>query len=165
MKPVNKPQARGSLAIIGGRFEADNDALFAALRKRCNSRIAILATASGYPEEVGEETVDEFRAQGFYAELIPVFYDNRQLSPFDDRNVERLRAFGSVYFTGGDQARIMATLIQNGAETPLLSCIREVVCAGRIDRRQLRRGRDHVRAHASRGHLAPRRQSRPHRGR
>ena len=121
---------RGSLALIGGRFEADNDPLFSALRARCNSRIAVLSTASGYPEEVGAETVDEFRAQGFYAELIPVFHHNRRDSAFDTRHIERLRAFGSLYFTGGDQSRIMQTLVQDGAETPLLQCIRELYGAG-----------------------------------
>jgi hypothetical protein len=55
--PSPNPQntaAAGTLALIGGRFEADNDALFGALRERCNGRIAILSMASGYPEEVGD---------------------------------------------------------------------------------------------------------------
>ena len=116
--------------MIGGRFEADNDALFGALRERCNARIAILSMASGYPEEVGEETVHEFRAQGFYAELVPVFYETRATSPFDERLIERLRAFGSVFFTGGDQARIIATLVQDGVETPALIAIRELYADG-----------------------------------
>jgi len=58
MKAGHTSAPRGSLAMIGGRFEADNHALFAAMRARCDSRIAILSTASGYPEEVGAETVD-----------------------------------------------------------------------------------------------------------
>jgi len=116
----------GSLALIGGRFEADNDALFAALRERCNARIAILSMASGYPEEVGDEIVHEFRSQGFYAELIPIFFETRDRSPFDAALVERLRAFGSVFFTGGDQARIVGTLIREGRETPALAAIRDL---------------------------------------
>ena len=121
---------RGSLALIGGRFEADNDRLFQALRDRCDGRIAILSMASGYPQEVGEETVEEFRAQGFYAELVPIFHENRANSPFDNEHIERLRAFGSVFFTGGDQSRIVNTLVQDGRETPALLAIRELYAEG-----------------------------------
>ena len=121
---------RGTLALIGGRFEADNDALFAALRERCNSRIAILSMASGYPEEVGAETVHDFRAQGFYAELVPIFHETRRSSPFDESLTERMRAFGSVFFTGGDQSRIVDTLIQRGVETPALRAIRALYAGG-----------------------------------
>jgi cyanophycinase len=128
---ATSPQrAQGTLALIGGRFEADNDALYAALRRHSNARIAVLSMASGYPQEVGEETVDEFRAQGFYAELVPIYFETRETSPFDPVLIERLRAFGSVFFTGGDQSRIVGTLVQNGEETPALSCLRELHAGG-----------------------------------
>ena len=128
----SSPEAspRGSLALIGGRFEPDNDALYRALRERCNARIAVLSMASGYPEEVGEEIVHEFRAQGFYAELIPIFFETRDASPFDEALIERLRAFGSVFFSGGDQSRIVGTLVQEGSETPALTAIRRLYAEG-----------------------------------
>lgn len=123
-------QPLGTLALIGGRFEADNDDLYAALRERSDGKIAVLSMASGYPEEVGKETVDEFRDQGFYAEHVPIFYETRHESPFDEQLIERLRAFGSVFFTGGDQSRIVGTLVQNGTETPALRVIRELYHEG-----------------------------------
>jgi cyanophycinase len=121
---------KGSLALIGGRFEADNSALYTALRERSNGRIAICSMASGYPQEVGLETVEEFRAQGFYAELVPIYFENRIESAFDEALIERLRAFGSVFFTGGDQSRIVGTLIQNGSQTPALLAIRQLYAEG-----------------------------------
>ncbi|MFK8043244.1 cyanophycinase, partial [Congregibacter sp.] len=127
---LNSSRALGSLALIGGRFEADNTALFKALHERCEGRIAICSMASGYPEEVGSETVEEFRAQGFYAELIPIFYETREQSAFDTRLIERLQAFGSVFFTGGDQSRIVGTLVQDGTETPALAAIRDLYVEG-----------------------------------
>ncbi|EED32503.1 putative cyanophycinase [gamma proteobacterium NOR5-3] len=123
-------QALGSLALIGGRFEADNTPLFKALYERCNGRIAICSMASGFPQEVGTETVDEFRSHGFYAELVPIFFENRLESAHDPKLIERLQAFGSVFFTGGDQSRIVGTLIQDGIETPALNAIRELYLAG-----------------------------------
>lgn len=121
---------KGSLALIGGRFEADNLALFEALHGRCNGQIAICSMASGYPEEVGAETVQDFRNRGFYAELLPIFFENREQSAFDETLLERLRAFGSVFFTGGDQSRIVSTLVQDGEETPALLAIRQMYAEG-----------------------------------
>ena len=86
--------------------------------------------ASGYPEEVGAETVEEFRAQGFYAELVPIFYETRESSPFDPQLIARLEAFGSIFFTGGDQSRIVGTLVQNGEDTPALTAIRALYAEG-----------------------------------
>ncbi|MEM8943288.1 MAG: cyanophycinase [Pseudomonadota bacterium] len=123
-------KSRGSLALIGGRFEPDNDQLYSALRDRCDGRIAILSMASGYPEEVGADTEDEFRKQGFYAEHIPIYYESRDQSPFDLAHIERLRAFGSVFFTGGDQSRIVDTLRPEGKETPALQVILELYASG-----------------------------------
>ena len=37
------------LAIVGGRLESDNAAIFAELKRLSHGRIAILATASGEP--------------------------------------------------------------------------------------------------------------------
>ena len=119
----------GTLALIGGRFEPDNDAVYDALRAPSRGRIAILSMASGFPQEVGAETAEEFRAQGFDAEHLPLYFEHPQ-SAFDDALLDRLRAAGSVFFTGGDQSRIVGTLIQGGVETPALTCIRRLYASG-----------------------------------
>lgn len=129
-QPRWKSLPTGTLALIGGRFEPDNHRLYTALRERCNGRIAVLSMASGYPEEVGSETVEEFRQQGFYAEHIPIYFETRHESPFDSALIDRLRAFGSVFFTGGDQSRIVGTLVQEEIETPALLAIRELYQQG-----------------------------------
>ena len=51
-------------------------------------------------------------------------------SPTTARSVARVAAFGSVYFTGGDQAKIVAALAPGGGETPLLAAIRAAQAAG-----------------------------------
>jgi hypothetical protein len=130
--PPNQRQgeaARGSLALIGGRFEADNDALFGALRERCDAASRSCPWHRAIRRR-SARNVHEFRAQGFYAELVPIFFETRDQSPFDEALIERLRAFGSVFFTGGDQSRIVGTLIQDGRETPALQAIRELYAEG-----------------------------------
>ena len=114
----------GALAMIGGRFESDNQALFDALKTHSQGRIAVFAMASAIPLEVGQELVDDFHAYGFEAELIPLFWDNRQTAAFDPELLTKIESYGSVFFSGGDQSRIVDSLIQHGEETPVLQCIR-----------------------------------------
>jgi cyanophycinase len=116
--------------MIGGRLEADNRPLFEAMKHHSRGRIAVLAMASRYPEEVGEELVEDFQYYGLEAELIPLFWENRETAAFDRRWVERIASYGSVFFSGGDQSRIVDSLVQNGEETPVLECIRRCHAAG-----------------------------------
>jgi len=116
--------------MIGGRFESDNEALFEVLKTHSNGRIAVLSMASGYPEEVGQELVEDFHYYGFEAELLPLFWENREDSAFDPVLVDKLSSYGSVFFSGGNQTRIVETLIQDGEETPALQCIRRCHAEG-----------------------------------
>jgi cyanophycinase len=111
--------------MIGGRFESDNHPLFEELNSLCRGSIAVFAMASGFPEEVGQELVEDFRAHGVEAELIRLFYENREDAAFNQELIERVAALGSVFFSGGDQSRIVDSLIQGGEETPMLDCIRQ----------------------------------------
>lgn len=116
--------------MIGGRLESDNSPLFHAMKARSGGRIAVFAMASSVPLEVGQELVDDFHAYGFEAELVPLFWENRETGAFDPGIVARVEHFGSVFFSGGDQSKIVDTLIQHGRETPVLECIRRCHTAG-----------------------------------
>ena len=122
--------ARGPLALIGGRFESDNEILFQRLKTLCHGRIAVLAMASSYPLEVGQELVEDFRSYGFEAELVPLFWENRESAAYDEGVIDALASHGSIFFSGGDQSRIVETLIQAGKETPALECIRDCHARG-----------------------------------
>lgn len=117
------------LAVIGGRLEDTNLALYAALHRLSGGRILVFATASGEPDAVAAETVAVFRSHGFDAEAAPLTADAAHLAR-DPGLVARVAAFGSVYFTGGDQAKIVATLAPDGVETPVLAAIRAAQRAG-----------------------------------
>ena len=123
-------QQTGPLLMIGGRLESDNQALFEALKLHSNGRIAVLAMASRFPQEVGEELVEDFQYYGVDAELIPLFWENRETAAFDSELVDTIASYGSVFFSGGDQSRIVESLIQDGEETPVLTCIRHCHAGG-----------------------------------
>jgi cyanophycinase len=118
------------LALVGGRLEADNKPIFAALRERCGGRLAVLATASLMPYQVGPETAADMQVHGIEAEFVDLTFENRAAAAFDPAVLGRLNDLGAVYFTGGDQSHLLGTLTQGGVETPALAAIRAIVARG-----------------------------------
>ena len=128
---VGALHAGARLAIIGGRFEADNRAVFEAMHELSGGRIAVLPTASGRAA----------RGRPGGTRLVPRATVSRARSCRSTRTtigprptipaiVRMLDRFGSFYFTGGDQALIVKALIQDGVPTPALAAIRRCWLAG-----------------------------------
>ncbi len=88
------------------------------MHRLSGGRILVFPTASGEPEEVGIETVQVFRSYGFEAELSPVFGPHAGGGGADPVNAAQVALFGSVYFTGGNQATIVETLAPEGWRAP-----------------------------------------------
>ena len=127
--PAAGPHA-GSLAVIGGRLEDGNAAVYGEMHRLAGGRILIFPTASSEPKAVGQETLQVFRAHGFDAEVVPLTNANAARMAHDPDLVARIGAYGSVYFTGGDQAKIVGSLAPGGVETPVLAAIRASQAAG-----------------------------------
>ncbi|MEM0929869.1 MAG: cyanophycinase [Pseudomonadota bacterium] len=125
-----KPPVDRKFAIIGGRLEDDNRRIYREMRRLCGGRILILPTASSEPKEVGEETLAAFEMHGFIAEVLDVTEENAPQAAHDPALVAKVKEVGSVYFTGGDQSKILAALAPGGVDTPLLTAIREAHAAG-----------------------------------
>lgn len=98
------------LAIIGGRLEDDNAAVYDEMRRMAGGRIVVFATASSVPDEVGAETVGVFSAYGFDVVLAGVHGAGAVAAAQDQAIADLVSDYGSVYFTGGDQALITAAL-------------------------------------------------------
>ncbi len=113
------------LAIIGGRLEDDNAAIYDEMRRLSGGRIVVFATASSVPEEVGAETVGVFRAHGFDAVLAGVHGPGAGQAAQDTAIAGLVEDYGSVYFTGGDQALITGALAPGGRESLVLKAIRK----------------------------------------
>ncbi len=125
------PQAR--LAVIGGRLEDSNAAVYDEMRRLSGGRILVFPTASAEPIEVAAEQVAAFRAHGFEAETAPLHGGPGGTGADDAALAAMIAAFGSVYFTGGDQAKIVAALAPGdgeGRETAALAAIRRLLAAG-----------------------------------
>lgn len=119
-----------NLAIIGGRLEADNAAVFQELRRLSRGRIAILATASGEPGEVAAETAELFAGHGMEPTVIPIHGPEAPSAAQDSQVAAALGACGSAYFTGGDQALITAAFLPGGVASPAYEALARMVGAG-----------------------------------
>ena len=118
------------LAVIGGRLEDDNDAIYAEMHRLSGGRIVVFPTASAEPEVVGAETVEVFRNHGFDVVLAAVHGEGAALAARDPVIVALVQDYGSVFFTGGDQALITGALAPKGVESPVLAAIRQAHAAG-----------------------------------
>jgi cyanophycinase len=120
------------LAIIGGRLEDDNAAIYDEMRRLAGGRIVVFATASSVPEEVGAETVGVFRDYGFDAVLAGVHGAAAPAAAQQQAIADLVEDYGSIYFTGGDQALITAALAPNGRDSRVLKAIRKAQRKGSL---------------------------------
>jgi cyanophycinase len=120
------------LAVIGGRLEDDNSAIYEEMHRLAGGRIVIFATASSVPDEVGAETVGVFRAHGFDAVLAGVHGPGAIGAAQNKAIADLVEDYGSVYFTGGDQALITGALAPYGRESRVLKAIRKAQRGGSL---------------------------------
>ncbi|WP_338243007.1 cyanophycinase [Aurantiacibacter hainanensis] len=139
------PQARaepGTLVIVGGGLEADNDAVFSTFldaRAPDAPAIAIIPAASGEPSSSADSFRDALVQHGADAADITVVRIATQDDPAttdideslwtgnvdDPEEIARIAQAGAIWFTGGDQSRITALLLRpDGRDTPMLAAIR-----------------------------------------
>ncbi|WP_332848789.1 cyanophycinase [Massilia sp. S19_KUP03_FR1] len=123
-------RAEGSLVIVGGALRADNAAVWQRIVDLAGgkgARIAVVPAAAGNPTGSGGRVVqhlNQYGAQAFLLPLAPRLPGDVHVAANDPANVAALQASGGVYFIGGDQARITASLRNvDGANSKVLDAI------------------------------------------
>lgn len=137
-------EIKGKLLIIGGALRYDNKQVWQRFIDEAggaNAEIAVIPTASGNPSKVGQLVIDNIKAYGAKAFLVPLSEklldengksQTQQLTRAADW-VERIKKSQGIYFTGGDQNRITRALYQaDGKATPLLEAIWDMYSRGGI---------------------------------
>ncbi|WP_448581234.1 cyanophycinase [Thermaurantiacus sp.] len=139
----------GPLVIAGGAIAEDNAAVIRAVldrRPQNAPAIAIIPAASAAPAEALARSAALFQRHGALPEDIVAI----RLAVVDDpttaedeadwaarasdpQTLALLEGVGAIWFTGGDQSRIMAALVApDGRATPLLAAIRARHRAGAV---------------------------------
>ncbi len=124
---VQSASPRGTLFIIGGgEREEPMMKKYVALADRFQSgKIVVYTMASGVPGESGTGMVDELKKLGAKAAVWENLTHDQALV---EDNAKVLDDAGGVYFTGGDQARLTAALL----DTPVLAKIKDLYRKGAV---------------------------------
>ncbi len=119
----------GPLVIIGGALDPDNEAVFRAILDRglAGKPICVLPTASGRPKRSMTSYVEEFQGYGGPDAGAGVAITAKRPGRAADPKVAgRLEGCGGVFFTGGDQSRIVDALRPGAEPTAADRAIREL---------------------------------------
>ena len=117
---------RGTLFVVGGAEDKKRDKLI--LRRFLDAaggddaRILVVATASAQPELLLEVYKNAFCELG--ARDITLCYQEQRADAQDPALIAKLRQATGVYFTGGDQLKLVTTLGGTGFAKALHDCYR-----------------------------------------
>jgi cyanophycinase len=135
--------ATGQLIIVGGALDPANEAIYSVLldaRPDDAPTVAIISAASGEPIQSAERFASDLVRHGLDRNDISIvrlaLIDDPETLDVDESEwagnasnqseIAKIQAAGAIWFTGGDQARIVRALHHtNGAETPMLAAISE----------------------------------------
>ncbi len=141
--------AAGTLVIVGGALDPGNAAVFGAFAEAAgkDSAIAVIPAASGTPTTSARNFAEDIARHGVVASRVvtvrvaaeddpatPDIDERRWASNASDpAEIAKIERAGGIWFTGGDQSRIVATLVAgDGSDTPLLAAIRKRLAAGAV---------------------------------
>ncbi|MBD2041484.1 cyanophycinase [Microcoleus sp. FACHB-672] len=118
---MSENQNRGQLVIIGGAEDKEGDCKilreFVRRAGGIKARIAVMTAATSLPREVGDNYVRVFERLG--AEDVRVVNSERREDASDSSYLETIENCTAVFFTGGDQARIIELLKDTELDTAI----------------------------------------------
>jgi cyanophycinase len=130
----------GTLVIMGGAVRPDNADIWQTLVQRAGgkgARIAVIPAAASNPKVSGERIIDALKlhgAEGFLVPVAPRLADTDYRKAAQDPQIAKsVRDASGVFFTGGDQSRITASLVAaDGKNTALLDAVWAVYRKGGV---------------------------------
>lgn len=140
----------GTVVVVGGALSDDNAAIYRAMIEAMPDDapdVVIIPAASGIAGRSVPRSARTFTAHGVAPDRIVIAHiatvDDPETLDVDEsrwaggasdpQEVAKVRRAGLVWFLGGDQLRIIATLVgPDGSDTPMLAAIRERLAAGAV---------------------------------
>ncbi len=127
--------ASGSLVIVGGGLKDDNRAVYERLVTLAGgsaARIGVIPTASGDGLKAGEESAARWRAFGpASVAVIPLTKDD-VVGADDPAVAAAIDACTGLWFTGGDQSRIVQVFRPAARDTRALVAVRSLLARGGV---------------------------------
>ncbi len=130
--------AGGSLVIVGGGLSKENALVFEAFlaRRHPDGPVVVLPTASGVPARSGPGTLETLRSYGAPddSDVLMVTVDRPRADDPDTERVlaDRLASAGAIWFTGGNQSRIMERFSDSPTATAFRAALAEAFRNGAV---------------------------------
>ncbi|MFB8789760.1 MAG: cyanophycinase [Potamolinea sp.] len=105
-------ETKGHLVIIGGAEDKEGDCTilreFVRRAGGTKARIVVMTVATGLPEEVGRTYTEVFERLG--VESVKILDTARREDASDPKALETIEQATGVFFSGGDQSRIISNI-------------------------------------------------------
>ncbi len=117
------PREEGHLVIVGGGLKDDNAAVFNRFVELCApGPIGMIPIASGDGIAAGESTAERWRKYSGTRPVIVIPLTQNDSAKSDDPEIAKLIAScGGLWFTGGDQSRVVKVLRPEGRRSACLA--------------------------------------------
>lgn len=121
LESVALPETHGQLVIIGGAEDKEGDCKilreFVRRAGGLQARIAVMTVATGLPGEVGATYISVFEQLG--VESVKVVDTDKREDASNPTAMERVQEATGIFFTGGNQARILELIKDTELDTLL----------------------------------------------
>jgi cyanophycinase len=125
-----RPGKQARLMMLGSAPLARDSLLLTELAGQCQGPVGVLAAASSEPRQTAEDYVRSLRAQGVEAIDLRITIDNVDRLATDQALFAQIAALRPIILTGGNQIRLVETLLHRGEVTPILTAIAHAHAAG-----------------------------------
>lgn len=124
-----KPAQKGFVMPIGGALDEENEAIYNRILEAAKNReVGIIPTATA-EQPPGASSRRRFLGYEAKPEVIMVTEANKEAAA-DPAIAEQIRGFDSIFFTGGDQARILAAFRPESGDTVGYTALWDVLNRG-----------------------------------
>lgn len=115
-----KPGPASRLMLLGSSPLAGSGNLLKETLAHCEGDVGILAAASSEPRDTARSIIEALRAHGRTGIDLGVTIDNVEHCSHDAELVEKIAGLKTIFLPGGNQVRLVETLLYRGEETPVL---------------------------------------------
>jgi cyanophycinase len=125
-----EPGKQARVMMLGSAPIACGSPLLAELASRCEGPVGVLAAASAEPRATAQDYIVALHGHGVEATDLRVTIDNVDRRMREEALIEQIAALRTIVLTGGNQIRLVDSLLYRGEVTPLLTAIARARAGG-----------------------------------
>lgn len=118
-----KPGPDSRLLLLGSSPLSGRGDMLKEMLAHCEGDVGIIAAASSEPRDTARSIIEALRPHGRTGIDLGITIDNVEHCSLDKQLVEQIAGLKTIFLPGGNQVRLVETLLYRGEETPVLLAI------------------------------------------